>query len=486
MSKIKFSIIIAVYNAEKYIGETIESVINQTVDFKTNTEIILVNDGSEDNSEVICKGYAKKYPDNIKYIYEENSGTSTARNAGIEVARGEYYNFLDSDDLLHECTLEKIEEFFKENPEVDMVTLPIECIDRQQGLYHRYVKFGDQSKVIDLMTAPKEYVFSSAASFYKAELFKKGLRFNTNLQLAEDLYLNTTLFLHNPQYGYISPNDAIYYYRKRFDNNSITNVNEYTDDWLVRTLEYVYQNLIKESQKYFEEIPEFLQHILIYNVVKRLDTPNFVSNEVLEKFYRICEDILSYVDDDIIIEYDYPNYYILIMMFMFKNKNYKAEDILYLDSRNNVCIKGRVIENIANYSFQISLIKIVDDKLLVHGYFNDVVVDNFKLKCINSETNQVVCEMDLDTTKNIFLQKRFFNTIVGKTYYASCEIPIKPGDNDYYFGINVNNTTVPLQLKNIYGDEGIIINQTYKMDDGRCDISISNQLINVSFEKNKK
>ena len=138
MNDLKFSIIIAVYNVEKYIKETIESVINQTMDFEKNIEIILVDDGSTDNSAVICKEYAKKYSDNIKYLYQKNAGASAARNAGIKIARGKYYNFLDSDDLLHEAALEKVYEFFKKHEEVDMVTLPIECIERQQGLYQRY------------------------------------------------------------------------------------------------------------------------------------------------------------------------------------------------------------------------------------------------------------------------------------------------------------------------------------------------------------
>ena len=70
MNEMKFSIIIAVYNVEKYLEETIESVINQSIGFLQTTEIILVDDGSTDNSAVICKEYVKKYPQNIKYIYK--------------------------------------------------------------------------------------------------------------------------------------------------------------------------------------------------------------------------------------------------------------------------------------------------------------------------------------------------------------------------------------------------------------------------------
>ena len=480
MNEMKFSIIIAVYNVEKYLEETIESVINQSIGFLQTTEIILVDDGSTDNSAVICKEYVKKYPQNIKYIYKTNGGASSARNAGIKIASGKFFNFLDSDDLLHENALEKVYNFFSKHSEIDMVTLPIECIERQQGLYHRYIKFGNKSKVIDLEESPQDYVFSSAASFYRAEIFETN-KFNTNLKLAEDLYFNTTLYLRNPKFGFISPADAVYYYRKRFSNNSITNTNEYAEDWLVDTLEFVYKGLLKESKKKFKKVPEFLQYIFIYNIVKRLDTPNFISKNKLNCFYKICEEILSYVDDDIIISYNYSSYYMLAMMLMFKSKDYDIKKIIYMDSKNNICIKGRIIENIASYSFQISSLKIANNKLVINGYFNDILAENFRILCLYQDNQQIAAEMKIEETANIFLQKRLFDTIVGRTYFVTGEIPIEK-ERTYYIALSVNNTKVPLQLKNIYGDEGILVNQSYSTDLGKCELKVSNQLINISLE----
>jgi len=94
MSKL-ISIITPVYNVEKFIVETIESVINQTY---TNWELILIDDGSTDNSGDICKQYTEK-DKRIKYFYKTNSGQAAARNVGIKNAKGEYITFLDSDDL---------------------------------------------------------------------------------------------------------------------------------------------------------------------------------------------------------------------------------------------------------------------------------------------------------------------------------------------------------------------------------------------------
>ena len=91
------SIIVPIYNVDKYLSRCIDSILNQT--FK-NFELILVNDGSTDKSLDICKYY--KNIDNRKYIInKKNGGLSSARNAGLEIARGKYIGFVDSDDYIH-------------------------------------------------------------------------------------------------------------------------------------------------------------------------------------------------------------------------------------------------------------------------------------------------------------------------------------------------------------------------------------------------
>ena len=95
----KFSVITPIYMVEEYLEKTIESVVKQTIGFEKNIQLILVNDGSPDNSGKICKKYKEKYPDNIVYIEKDNGGVSSARNEGFKYAKGKYVNFLDSDDI---------------------------------------------------------------------------------------------------------------------------------------------------------------------------------------------------------------------------------------------------------------------------------------------------------------------------------------------------------------------------------------------------
>ncbi|MFU0826465.1 MAG: Glyco-trans-2-like domain-containing protein [Lachnoclostridium sp.] len=105
MNEYKVSIIVPVYNVEKYLRQCMESLVNQTL---KEIEIIVVNDGSPDNSIKILEEYEKKYPDMVKVFTTENRGVSHARNYGLDHATGEYIMFVDSDDFVELNMAEKL------------------------------------------------------------------------------------------------------------------------------------------------------------------------------------------------------------------------------------------------------------------------------------------------------------------------------------------------------------------------------------------
>lgn len=103
-----YNVIIPVFNAEKYLKRCIDSVIFQT---KSNWELILVDDGSSDSSPLICEEYFKRYPEKILVVHQENHGVLSARRAGIELAKGDFICFLDSDDYWDLNLLEEIDSY---------------------------------------------------------------------------------------------------------------------------------------------------------------------------------------------------------------------------------------------------------------------------------------------------------------------------------------------------------------------------------------
>lgn len=105
------SVVVPVYNCEKYIGRCIDSILNQTL---TDLELILVDDGSSDNSGLICDEYSQK-DNRVKVIHKENGGAASARNVGIAVAQGEYIGFCDSDDYLNANMYKELLDVLKKN-----------------------------------------------------------------------------------------------------------------------------------------------------------------------------------------------------------------------------------------------------------------------------------------------------------------------------------------------------------------------------------
>lgn len=148
--EIKVSIIIPVYGVENYLERAVDSALAQTLSEK---EIILVDDGSPDSCPAICDRYAREYPDQVRVIHQENQGLGMARNAGVQLARGEYIAFLDSDDTvepeMYQTLYEKAKEgeyqmvmcdvricYVEEHREVEVASYPREEVDLADYIAH--------------------------------------------------------------------------------------------------------------------------------------------------------------------------------------------------------------------------------------------------------------------------------------------------------------------------------------------------------------
>lgn len=144
----KISVVTAVYNVEEYIEEMIESILDQTIGLE-NIQLILVDDGSQDTSGLICDKYTTLYPENIMVIHKDNGGVSSARNEGLKHVKGEYVNFTDADDMLEKNALEKMYQYLEKNKDkIDIVAIPMKYYG-SSGTHPLDYKF-KQTKIVDL------------------------------------------------------------------------------------------------------------------------------------------------------------------------------------------------------------------------------------------------------------------------------------------------------------------------------------------------
>lgn len=130
----KLSIIVPVYRVEEYLSESIDSILKQTF---TDYELILIDDGSPDQCGAICEDYARK-DNRIRVIHQANGGLSAARNAGLDVATGEYIAFVDSDDFIASDYFSRAMQAFDTEEEIDMVVMPVQIYynSTQRRLYN--------------------------------------------------------------------------------------------------------------------------------------------------------------------------------------------------------------------------------------------------------------------------------------------------------------------------------------------------------------
>lgn len=286
----KFSIISAVYNTAEYLREMIESVIRQDIGFEENVQLILVNDGSTDDSEDICLQYQEKYPDNIIYFKNPHLGVSEARNTGLAYAQGKYINFLDSDDKLDILAMRKVYNFFEENyDQIDLVAIPLHFFDKEQGEHILNYKF-IANKVIDIKSEFTKIQLSASSSFIKNEIIKQH-RFNTNLKYAEDAEIITKIILQKGRYGVSS--EARYYYRRRQDNSSTIQRNN-IKEWYIDYIKEFSINMLKLAKDY-PDYTDYIGYLVLYDLQWRINRMRYIKYVLDEQDYEEYMRIFTYI-----------------------------------------------------------------------------------------------------------------------------------------------------------------------------------------------
>ena len=241
------SIIVPVYRAEKVLHYCIDSILNQKF---TDFELILVDDGSPDNSGNICDEYAEK-DKRVKVIHKQNGGVSSARNAGIEVAQGEYICFVDSDDYLEKDYLEILIETKKKFPDYDSVWCGFQTVEDYNGKNNKVVIAENNTKfscysLEDIMLLHEKWLEASPCN----KLFDKGIIINNKIKFPDDLSLGEDL-LFNFEYLDCSEGKIVVINKPLY--NYIRDGKESLDNKYYPNLLGIYRKLNSETEKYAEK-----------------------------------------------------------------------------------------------------------------------------------------------------------------------------------------------------------------------------------------
>lgn len=207
MSQNKISVIIPTFNTGNYLIDAIKSIEVQTYQ---NYELIIINDGSTDNTKQILKNYSFKDITKIKIIHQENKGVSFARNKGIEMSSGDFICFLDADDLYHPCFFEKsLAAHFSHQENAATCS---NWIEKNKKTQRNKITYSD-APIIGYLN---EW-YSLSTLMIKSSIFKNSnLKFDVTLAISEDILFTVELLFLSSNVIYI--NDFLFVYRVRSDS----------------------------------------------------------------------------------------------------------------------------------------------------------------------------------------------------------------------------------------------------------------------------
>lgn len=442
MNSKPFSVVMACYNCQDYLDETINSLINQTLPFKDNIEVILVNDGSTDNTEEICQKYLKKYPENIIYIHQENQGQAVARNNGIKYATGEYINFLDSDDKFSSNTFKEVLDFFKQNEKVNFISIPMFFFDGEDGEHPLNYKY-EKTRVVDLNNDWDFPQLHANASFFKGELFPK-YQFATNIVSSEDSLMINKILIGNPNYGVVK--NAKYWYRRRKNNSSTLNSVYLKKEFYHERLINYFKELIDISKEKYECVPKFIQYLVVYDIqwmFRINDVSEILEIDEIEQVYADIKNVLMHIDDDIILSLRDDRLNLRNHMLTIKysdvnvdlNKVVNCPDIhsIYNADIAYMYSGSKLIDQLDIHKIWLDIIEIRKDILYVSGYLMSFFKDeNIRIEIEKKSKSKT----DYYTAKRVYYQntaKTFLNCSIEDRYNFDCEIPI---ENDCEIKIN--------------------------------------------------
>ncbi len=311
MSNVDISIVVPIYNAELYLEDTLESVYLQTY---KNYELILINDGSTDNSEKICMKYLKK-DSRAQYFFRNNSGVSETRNFGIEKSKGKYICFIDSDDILDKNYLSDfIELFNKADVELGCCQFrkfkgSSELLLNQQET-NIYCQYKETDKYDILFSDYSGYLWNKM--FITKIIKENDILFDQSIGMMEDMLFIFQYLKFVKNVTCLYKKNYLYRVTESSASKKLTNIKWFS---LFKSLDYIIDNKKLYSQKFYNTLC-FYYLFYLCNAKFRL---KYIKNN--KKYITIQQDIKER-NKKFKELYQYLNSKQRFKIFIYKNFNY--------------------------------------------------------------------------------------------------------------------------------------------------------------------
>ncbi len=273
----KVSVIVPVYNVEEYLAPCLDSLVKQTLQ---DIEIIVVNDGSPDNSQEIIDRYVKKYPNLVKAMIKENGGQASARNMALEIAKGEYVNFVDSDDWVR---IDMYENMYKKAKEEDADIVVCNTTDyyKDYAVYHKPAEFTNKLKQTP---SPCNKLFKRS--------FIGDLRFPEGKMWYEDFTFVTELLMMTDK---IARCENDYYQCNCREESTMSNNNSPKNLDMIKALDLIIK--FAKDNNLYDRYKEDIDFMIIDHIL--ITTINRVAKQTHPEKERVIEELREYVKNQL-------------------------------------------------------------------------------------------------------------------------------------------------------------------------------------------
>ncbi len=441
MEKYDVSVIIAVYNTEKFIDECMESLINQDYSFE-KIEVLLINDGSKDESLKVCKKYADTY-ENVKVIDKENGGVSSARNAGLKVAQGKYIMILDSDDFLSSKSIKNLVSFMEHN-DCDIASSKI--MEYKDGAIKDHIRnqfFTNGTMVYDVNKYP--YISQTTVNVIFKNLYENNYLYDESMHSAEDEKLNTEIIMKRQKLGYVE--NAIYYYRKHSDSQASQQLKNplFCFDSIINN----YTNLFQKYEEECGAVPRYIQGLFLYairwRIVGDLIFPYYKEGKEYDDAINQVKNLFLKLDDDLISNCPKMDKYHKLYLLQFKGSKI---DTVVEKNHFSVLVNGNVIDDDNTITLRLNRFKIRNSRIYLLGYIRASIL-LFKKPLFYYETVDRFGNKKRIQIKNLFDSvHKFYNSKVdiAKIYGFELEISLDNLKN-LNFEVEIDDQIYPCKFE---------------------------------------
>lgn len=317
--KYKISVIVPIYNADKYLSDCINSIINQTLNFE-NIQLILVNDGSTDNSLKIAREFSEKY-ENIELINLEKSHLMAgfARNQGLKRVKGEYIMFSDADDCFDKKACELMYNSITQN-NADIVTANYKCMEQNGVLWNNPMFDFTIYKSCELNKVDEKFFYLYCPSVC-LKIFSAKLILENNIDFlegvpAEDAYFSSYALLKSKKVLY--NNETIYYYRRR-------NTGEVSTSWMrnekyFRNINYAFKKIYELFEK--ENKLEYYKYYYARNLISL--TYKFIDSKLItpQEKIQLIDEMYWFFEQSKLLKITFAPKTIEVLLSYIINKKY--------------------------------------------------------------------------------------------------------------------------------------------------------------------